>query len=249
MINHPEQTTSPELLAHWEEYEALGIRRGEEVAAKIRSFTDLEGKAVLDLGCGHGALAYAFAQQGCIVTGIDVDQSRLASAVKRFQDAPGLQADFLCTGGELMPFGSASFDVVVCNDVLEHVVSHRRTLIELSRVLKPGGWAYFKFPNLLSLRNLLSDPHYSVFGASVLPPKFGAWYVVKLLRRSGTYEVGRFPIASNIIRLLRGLRIEVVAWWPAPQRKIGVLTPILRWYRLNTHGEVIILARKVMIDG
>ena len=80
----------------------------------------------------------------------------------------------------------------------------------------------------------MKDPHYGVFGASILPPKLGAWYVVELLGRAQSYAVGRFPVASEIIWLLHESQVEIIGWWPAPKRDIGFLTPLLRWYRLNT---------------
>lgn len=48
-----------------------------------------------------------------------------------------------------LPFANASFDVVVCIHVLEHIIDDRRAISELFRVLKPGGWAFVSVPLLL----------------------------------------------------------------------------------------------------
>ena len=240
--------TPAEVAAHWDEYESQGHRRGNDIADRLRPFTEFEGRRALDVGCGNGAISLVLAQLGCEVIGADLNYTAVSNAAKRPEGGPGLAADFLRGVSESLPFPSGSFDLIVCNDVLEHVSSHKRTLRELARVVKPGGLIYCKFPNLLSLTNLMKDPHYGVFGASILPPKLGAWYVVKLLGCARSYAVGRFPVASEIIWLLHESQVEIIGWWPAPKRDIGFLTPLLRWYRLNTYGEITLVAQKRAVN-
>lgn len=57
-----------------------------------------------------------------------------------------------------MPFEDASFDVVLCNHVLEHVGDDRQAMREIYRVLKPGGWAVLQVPLNLNLKTTLEDP-------------------------------------------------------------------------------------------
>ncbi|MBL7137195.1 MAG: class I SAM-dependent methyltransferase [Bacteroidales bacterium] len=57
-----------------------------------------------------------------------------------------------------MPFESASFDVVLCNHVLEHIEDDQKALEEIHRVLKPGSWAILQVPISLTLQETFYDP-------------------------------------------------------------------------------------------
>lgn len=57
-----------------------------------------------------------------------------------------------------LPFASDSFDIVLCNHVLEHIPDHRKALSELYRVMKPGGWGIFQVPQDLKRETTYEDP-------------------------------------------------------------------------------------------
>jgi ubiquinone/menaquinone biosynthesis C-methylase UbiE len=96
------------------------------------------GKALLDVGCGDGALASELARQGATVTALDADPSMIAATRLRTEgEATCLQ---LVEGNaESLPFDDATFDVVVAVTVLCFVHNAERALMETARVLKPGG--------------------------------------------------------------------------------------------------------------
>jgi len=97
-----------------------------------------QGLRVLDVGCGGGFSCEYMARMGAIATGID--QSRpCIEAAQRHAQANGFAIDYQTGHAEALPYCDASFDAVVCVDVLEHVADVRQTLAELSRVLKPCG--------------------------------------------------------------------------------------------------------------
>ena len=104
----------------------------------IEARAGLAGKVVLDVGCGGGLLAEEFARLGFRVTGVDPSRESLAAA-RRHATAAGLEIDYQSGIGEALPFPDASFDVVYCCDVLEHVADLARVVAEASRVLQPGG--------------------------------------------------------------------------------------------------------------
>jgi ubiquinone/menaquinone biosynthesis C-methylase UbiE len=56
-----------------------------------------------------------------------------------------------------LPFASESFDVVICNHVLEHIADDRKAMSELFRVMKPGGWGIFQVPMKNSLEKTYED--------------------------------------------------------------------------------------------
>lgn len=114
---------------------------------------DWRGKAVLDLGCAGGFMAEAIARRGAEVTGIDPSQGAIAAA-RAHAAAEGLAIRYDTGVGEALPYPDASFDTVVCVDVLEHVADLPKVLAEVARVLKPGGLFLFDTINRNPLARL-----------------------------------------------------------------------------------------------
>jgi len=99
---------------------------------------DWSGKQVLDLGCAGGFMAEALTDKGAMVTGIDPAAQAIAAARARAQQM-GQDITYDVGMGEALPYADASFDAVVCVDVLEHVQDLDKVLTEIARVLKPDG--------------------------------------------------------------------------------------------------------------
>lgn len=124
------------------------------VPARLRyfdAFMDWQDARVLDLGCAGGFMAEGLARRGAKVTGIDPAGQAIAAAIAH-ANAGGLKISYDVGSGEALPYATATFDAVVCVDVLEHVADLRRVLAEVSRVLRPGGMFLFDTIN----RNLLA---------------------------------------------------------------------------------------------
>ncbi len=107
---------------------------------------NFSGKRVLDVGCGGGFLSEEFARDGFMVTGIDPSPTSVDTA-RRHAAEGNLTIDYRVGRGEALPFPDGSFDVVACCDVLEHVDDPGRVIVEISRVLKPGGLFFFDTVN------------------------------------------------------------------------------------------------------
>jgi 2-polyprenyl-6-hydroxyphenyl methylase/3-demethylubiquinone-9 3-methyltransferase len=107
---------------------------------------DLQGKRVLDIGCGGGFLAEEFARAGCLVSGIDISAASLAAA-RLHAEQNGLVIDYRVAAAESIPFAGLTFDIVVCCDVLEHVSDLDRVVRESARVLKAGGLYFYDTVN------------------------------------------------------------------------------------------------------
>ena len=112
---------------------------------------DWQGKGVLDLGCAGGFMAEAMARRGANVTGID-PAAEAVEAARRHARESGLRIAYDVGVGETLPYDAASFDAVVCVDVLEHVSDLSIVLAQVARVLRPGGVFLFDTIN----RNLLA---------------------------------------------------------------------------------------------
>lgn len=105
-----------------------------------------KGLAVLDVGCGGGYTCEFLAQRQAQVWGIDRSGACIDAARRHAQAAP-LPITYAQGVAEALPFADATFDVVVCVDVLEHVEDLPRAIAEISRVLKPGGYFCFDTVN------------------------------------------------------------------------------------------------------
>jgi 2-polyprenyl-3-methyl-5-hydroxy-6-metoxy-1,4-benzoquinol methylase len=101
-----------------------------------------EGQRVLDLGCGEGrhsiALNLRFPKAICFA--LDLNPRDIKTARKKHHEFCGLDNCLYLQGDALsLPFNDASFDVIVCSEVLEHIVDYQSVLQEVSRLLSPGG--------------------------------------------------------------------------------------------------------------
>ncbi|MCC5982249.1 MAG: class I SAM-dependent methyltransferase [Oceanicaulis sp.] len=106
-----------------------------------------DGERVLDLGCGRGRHLHAlyWHERALDVTGLDLDFADLGAAIDGFfelpppAESPPRSAVFSVGDAGRLPFADASFDVVICCEVLEHLPDVDAALAEITRVLKPGG--------------------------------------------------------------------------------------------------------------
>lgn len=101
---------------------------------------------VLDLGAGGGLLAETLHGAGLSVVALDPSLLSL-QAGKDHSDLPGSVVTYVGGVGEQLPFADASFDAVVCMEVLEHVDDAAAVVAESARVLRPGGPFIFSGPN------------------------------------------------------------------------------------------------------
>jgi len=112
----------------------------------IARFTSLQGKRVLDAGCGAGGYIAPLLALGADVRGIEWDASKVA----RFGLENPREAGRVVQGDLAhMPYPSGSFDVVILNEVLEHVPDDAAACREVGRVLGTNGVAIIFSPNRL----------------------------------------------------------------------------------------------------
>ncbi len=133
------------------------------------------GERVLDLGCGEGRHAItAYLSERVHVIGLDLSERDLTTASERFTDFE-LAGDeersltFMRASGLELPFADASFDKVICAEVLEHIPDYRAMVAEIRRVLKPGGSLAVSVPRFWPewVCWRLSDAYHEVEGGHV----------------------------------------------------------------------------------
>ena len=136
----------------------LAFRR--RLIPQILAFTNLRDLQILDFGCGTGSTTVALAEraEGSRITAIDIDPESLQIARLRF-DSHNLAGSIriqhiqpVVAVGDL-PFADESFDFILCNGVLEHVVPFAvrpKVILEIWRMLRPGGLLFIsETPNVL----------------------------------------------------------------------------------------------------
>ena len=107
---------------------------------EVMGFNQFAGKSLLEVGCGMGTDLLQFARGGAQCTGVDLTPRSVEISSLHF-GLYGMRADFVLADGERLPFGDDSFDVVYSNGVLHHTPDTAQAVLELHRVLKPGGVA------------------------------------------------------------------------------------------------------------
>jgi SAM-dependent methyltransferase len=103
----------------------------------------VDGKLVLDLGCGPGLYSAALEAAGATVVSADIDFADVRAAGERVDRA-------MVADARRLPIANGCFDAVVCSNVLEHTPDPFEVVAEIERVLRPGGWTYLSWTNWLS---------------------------------------------------------------------------------------------------
>jgi SAM-dependent methyltransferase len=105
---------------------------------------DIQGRKVLDVGCGPGLYSQELAHRGGVVAGIDLNMDWLRQAKEM-----GVKAYLICADASQLPFRADAFALVVSVEVLSHINpdARRRVLADISRVMAPGGVAFYTLHN------------------------------------------------------------------------------------------------------
>lgn len=155
----------------------------------------LEGKRVVDVGCGGGILAESMAARGARVTGIDLAEKALQVA-RLHQLESGAQVDYRLVAAEsLAEEAPDAFDVVTCMEMLEHVPDPVSILSACTRMVKPGGWVF--------LSTLNRNPKSYLFAV------VGAEYLLNLLPK-GTHDWNKFIKPHELASYARQVGLETV---------------------------------------
>jgi 2-polyprenyl-6-hydroxyphenyl methylase/3-demethylubiquinone-9 3-methyltransferase len=163
----------------------------------IESQCPLAGKRVLDVGCGGGILSDSMARRGASVLGIDLASRALKVARLHAMEAGTEGVDYReIAVEELAAEQPASFDVVTCMEMLEHVPDPASVLRACAALVKPGGWVFLSTLN----RNFKS------FMLAIV----GAEYLLKMIP-TGTHEYERFIRPAELAQACRDAGLELSA--------------------------------------
>jgi 2-polyprenyl-6-hydroxyphenyl methylase/3-demethylubiquinone-9 3-methyltransferase len=169
----------------WDRHGAL--RALHDINAARLGYVDnrigLEGRRVLDVGCGGGILAEAMAVRGAEVTGIDMGEEALAVARGHAAGSGAPVRYRLGTAEGLARTEPGRWDAVTCMELLEHVPAPESVVAACARLLRPGGHLFFATLNRTPLAGALA--------------LLAAEYVLKLVPR-GTHTYRRFVKPSEL---------------------------------------------------
>ena len=180
----------------------------------------LRRSRVLDLACGHGGYSEVLRQAGAQVIAFDLNPPKVLPPIFVIGDA-------LC-----LPFASGSLPLVFCASLIEHVSDPVQLLVEIKRVLVPGGLAYLSFP-----------PFYSPGGGHQFKPYhlLGERWALRLTRSKASSfatcygDWGLYPMTVKRARRMiakAGLRIrhESTRFLPLNVARIPILGEFLCWH-------------------
>lgn len=127
----------------------LGFRKRASVILRDAISNLHPDSKILDAGCGYGLYSLSLESIGFRnIDAVDVDEGRIATLHKMFDEKPGLSGHINLHVGSLtkLPFADNSYDAIICSEVIEHIADHDSAVSELGRVLKPGGTLLLSVP-------------------------------------------------------------------------------------------------------
>lgn len=166
----PDEPAPTPTVQMWLDFALSSAERGRAAVGLLGGRQAVKGKRVLDVGCAYGGFLVAAAEAGARrVVGIDIDEGLL--------DLARLQLERHRRRSELLQLDVTApdpqrrlgtFDVILCNDVLEHVSDPFACAVNLAALLDGGGRMLLQIPNGQAVDFMLSDGHYGLFGITLL---------------------------------------------------------------------------------
>ncbi|MEE9398625.1 MAG: bifunctional 2-polyprenyl-6-hydroxyphenol methylase/3-demethylubiquinol 3-O-methyltransferase UbiG [Methylococcales bacterium] len=162
----------------------------------IQEYSEIEGKRIVDVGCGGGILSEGLARHGASVVGIDLSEELVEIADLHSLES-GLKIEYRKISAEsLAELEPAGFDCVTCMELLEHVPRPASVISACASIVKPGGKVFFSTLN----RNL----------KAYLLAIVGAEYLLRMIPK-GTHDYNTFIRPSELAEKARIAGLELVS--------------------------------------
>jgi 2-polyprenyl-6-hydroxyphenyl methylase/3-demethylubiquinone-9 3-methyltransferase len=156
----------------------------------------LDGRRIVDVGCGGGILSEAMARKGAQVLGVDLAERSLKVAQLHAMEAGIDNVRYREVAAEVLADEQpGQFDIVTCMEMVEHVPDPAAIVAACAKMVKPGGWVF--------LSTLNRNPKSFLFAI------VGAEYLLRLLP-AGTHEYAKFIRPSELATWSRSAGLDVL---------------------------------------
>jgi 2-polyprenyl-6-hydroxyphenyl methylase/3-demethylubiquinone-9 3-methyltransferase len=156
----------------------------------------LDGRRIVDIGCGGGILSEAMARKGAEVLGVDLAERSLKVAQLHALEAGIDNVRYREVAAEaLAEEGPGQFDIVTCMEMVEHVPDPAAIVAACAKLVKPGGWVF--------LSTLNRSPKSFLFAI------VGAEYLLRMLP-AGTHEYAKFIRPSELATWSRSAGLDLL---------------------------------------
>jgi 2-polyprenyl-6-hydroxyphenyl methylase/3-demethylubiquinone-9 3-methyltransferase len=183
----------------------------------IQRYADLQGKRLVDVGCGGGILTEGLAKAGADALGVDLSEDLIDIADLHGLET-GVTAHYQKISAEALAAEQpASFDHVTCMEMLEHVPDPASIIQACATLVKPGGMVFFSTLNRVPKAYLLAI--------------VAAEHVLKMVPK-GTHEYKTFIQPAELSQMARNVGLEL-------QGMIGIeYSPFTKEFRLGKDIDV-----------
>ncbi|MCJ7570340.1 MAG: class I SAM-dependent methyltransferase [Candidatus Thermoplasmatota archaeon] len=106
-----------------------------------------ENLNILEIGCGTGRFSIYLSEQGSRISALDPAMSMLF----KLKEKNVKNINLINASGYELPFKNNTFNGCICLNVINHLQTYKKILIEVNRVLQPGGFFIFNFSNIFSI--------------------------------------------------------------------------------------------------
>ncbi|MFN3548160.1 MAG: class I SAM-dependent methyltransferase [Mesorhizobium sp.] len=188
-------------ISHQLVYNLTHVERGRKLYKLIEHILpDNTNLSVLDIGSGVGGALIAFGEKGFELHGIELSANRKELSEENFA-INNLKANIfsidLCNN-----ILDAKYDVVICNSVIEHVNDPMKMMIRFGDLLNPGGVLLFGVANHEAMGNVISDPHYGLFGLTLLINPWARHYYSLMAGDKQSYSVTEWLSIKSYLSII-----------------------------------------------
>ena len=168
------------------------IKKAQKIVNIISKYKDIKDSSILDIGCGSGYAGHLLDKRSKLYIGLDYVDERKIQSFRFFRGT-----------ASSIPFKDGSFDIIICNHVLEHVPDQGKLINEIYRLLKKDGICYITSPNKL----WPMEPHLKLPFLSIMPRKIANMYV-RIAGRGKIYDVVPLTYSQFRRKLGKKFRFE-----------------------------------------
>lgn len=173
----------------WQKARELSDERAKFLESVLSTELHAEGLNILDIGAGEGSTSRLLSKKNIVVS-LEMKSERIKK-ISRTDSLHPVIADSL-----RIPFKPANFNLIILQDVIEHLVINKEFVNVLVSLLKENGVIYISTPNRYSLFNIISDPHWGMPLLSLFKRDQIKKYFLKTFRKTDYQRDGIAELLS-----------------------------------------------------